>query len=442
MTLPRLREAHAHIAMHGRALSLLRLDDCASREQMLDRLARAAASLAPGEWLLACGVRAESFTDEPRDGSRWPTRDELDALLPARPCAVMSFDHHAVLANTAAFRAAGIDDGAPNPPGGVIVRDPRTASPTGLLLESAAWMAWLAAPEPDETQRRSHVRAALADLASHGFVEIHDLKSPVWLGPVLRELADAGDLHATVWLYPLLDDLDATLASAPSWEIPDRLLLAGAKVFADGTLNSRTAHTLTPFAHPIPDHPHGKALLTPADLRAAIARTQAAGIGLAVHAIGDAAVRDVLDAWEASPGARAARASPWHASARHDTPTLRIEHAELLDARDVPRFADLGVVASVQPCHLLTDIEVLEREFPDRLERVLPLRELIKAGCAPGALLWFGSDVPIVRPHPHDSLQAAVHRRRAADPPARAIAPTQALRESEAWACFAPSQQG
>ncbi|NUQ68150.1 MAG: amidohydrolase, partial [Phycisphaerales bacterium] len=77
MTPPRLREAHAHIAMHGRALSLLRLDDCASRAQMLDRLARAAASLAPGEWLLACGVRTESFTDEPRDGSRWPTRAEL-----------------------------------------------------------------------------------------------------------------------------------------------------------------------------------------------------------------------------------------------------------------------------------------------------------------------------------------------------------------------------
>lgn len=430
------REAHAHLAMHGRALSLLRLDDCTTRAQMLDRLASGAASLPPRRWLLACGARPESLTDEPRHDSRWPTRRELDAAVDDRPCAVMSFDHHAVLANTPAFLAAGLADDSPNPPGGVIVREARAGTPTGLLLESAAWAAWLAAPEPDEHERLAHVKAALADLASHGFVEIHDLKSPAWLGRLLRGLSDTGELNTTVWLYPLLEDLDATLASAPAWEIPERLILAGAKVFADGTLNSRTAHTLVPFAHPIPDHPRGKPLLTPADLRAAIERTQAAGIGLAVHAIGDAAVRDVLDAWQASPGSRAARHGPWHRADRRTTPALRIEHAELIDAADVPRFVELGVVASVQPCHLLTDMEVLGREFPGRLDRVLPLRELVNAGCAPGEQLWFGSDVPIVRPHPHDSIQGAVHRRRPADPPDRAIAPAQALREPEAWACF------
>jgi predicted amidohydrolase YtcJ len=115
---------------------------------------------------------------------------------------------------------------------------------------------------------------------------------------------------------------------------------------------------------------------------------------------------------------------------------LRIEHSELVDAADVPRFAALGVIASVQPCHLLTDIDVLRRQLPHRLDRVLPLRELIDAGCEPGRGLIFGSDAPIVRPHPEDSIQAAVHRRRAGMRPDEAVAFGQAISEAEAWACF------
>ncbi|MEO0716499.1 MAG: amidohydrolase family protein, partial [Planctomycetota bacterium] len=117
--------------------------------------------------------------------------------------------------------------------------------------------------------------------------------------------------------------------------------------------------------------------------------------------------------------------------------SFRVEHAELLDESDVPRFAAMDVVCSVQPCHLLTDIEALRRLVPDRLDRVLPFRELIDAGCAPGELLWFGSDAPIVHPEPQDSIDAATLRRRPGMPEADAIALGQALTESEAWAAFA-----
>ncbi|MEO0629983.1 MAG: amidohydrolase family protein, partial [Planctomycetota bacterium] len=139
---------------------------------------------------------------------------------------------------------------------------------------------------------------------------------------------------------------------------------------------------------------------------------------LACHAIGDAAVRAVLDAVER------VRPPRW---------TVRIEHAEMIAPSDWPRFAELGVIASVQPCHLLTDIEALSRAVPEMATRVLPLRELIDYGLEPGRTLLFGSDAPIVRPDPEDSIRAAVHRSR---PDSVVIAPEQAISEAEAWACF------
>lgn len=167
-------------------------------------------------------------------------------------------------------------------------------------------------------------------------------------------------------------------------------------------------------------------------LAAAMALARRMGLDLAAHAIGDGAVRAVLDAWESL--------GPIGGPSR-----LRIEHAEIIDAADVarlarPRFGE--VIVSVQPCHLLADIEALRRGLPHRLDRVLPLRELIDAGCGPGERLWFGSDVPIVRPHPGDSIRAAVHRRREGMGAGDAIAPGQAITEAEAWACFGATSGG
>jgi predicted amidohydrolase YtcJ len=226
-------------------------------------------------------------------------------------------------------------------------------------------------------------------------------------------------------MYVPLAEIEAQRQRAQEWQT-DRVRLAGAKVFADGTLNSKTAWMLEPYADPLPGMERGKVITTATEIRSARERTLALGLGLAVHAIGDAAVRAVLDV---EAGLRASRRQV-------PVPALRVEHCELIDQRDVARFADLGVVASVQPCHLLADIEVLVRQLPHRLDRVLPLRELIDAGCVPGKGLIFGSDTPIVRPHPHDSIQAAAHRRREGMSKGQAIAPDQAITEAEAWACF------
>jgi predicted amidohydrolase YtcJ len=419
---PRLRESHAHIAMHGRAMSMIPLHACRSAADLL-RVVADASGDGGREWLVGVGMRTEAW--EP---ATLPTLRELDDASRGRPCFLWSFDHHAALASSAALRAAGIEPGAPGAdlPKGRIVRDGPQGRATGLLIEGAAKLVWAIVPEPTPVERREQVLAAIANLEQLGFVEVHDLHAPPWLGPLLAELHDQERLSMDVTLYPPLDQIEEAAAGArgpEGWERPG-LRLGGAKLFADGTLNSRTAWMLHPYADPLPGMPYGQAMHSPEQLDAALTRVARLGLRLAVHAIGDAAVRAVLDSWERMRGTVPGAAPP------------RIEHAEIIDEADVARFARLGVLCSVQPCHLLADVEALRRGLPHRLSRVLPLRELIDAGCQPGVGLVFGSDVPIVRPDPEDSIQAAVHRKRPGD--AACIAPEQAILEEEAWRAFTP----
>ena len=409
---PPLREAHAHLYQLGRSLAMIQLSECRSADQMLDAFA-ARLRLDPGcPLLLAQGARPDAW-----DPPRWPTLAAFDRATGRTPALAWCFDYHAIMANSAMLALAGIDGRTPDPPGGMIVRD-EDGGPTGVVLERAAITVWHAAPEPPPEARIALLADALRGLGA--FAEVHDLKSQSWLGPALAGLVRRERLATRLTLFPLLEDLDQALAARGAWE-SDQVRLGGAKVFIDGTLNSRTAWMLHPFADGRPEHPHGTPMMTPREIEDAVRRCEAAGLPLAAHAIGDAAVRAVLDAVE--------KVSP-------KTPGFRIEHAEIIDEADVPRFAELGVIASVQPCHLLYDIEALRAALPHRLDRVLPLRELIDAGCAPGRGLLFGSDVPIVRADPEDSILAATARRRADMPPDEAIAPAQAISEAEAWGAF------
>jgi predicted amidohydrolase YtcJ len=410
-----MREAHAHLPWHARALAMLNLAGCGSVGECLELLAAAARGVEQDRWVLASGARVEGWEER-----RWPSMAELDRACGGRACAVMSFDHHAVAVSTRAMGLSRVLDDEPT--GGVICRG-SDGVPTGVLLEAAAYQAWNAAPEPTQGQWRAMLPVALQDLARHGFTEAHDLFAPAWLGPMLAAMERAGELTMAVRLFAPLDSIEAEVERARAYA-SERVKLEGAKLFADGTLNSRTAWMLHPYADPMPEYPRGKAIADAAAVRGAVERTSRLGVGLAVHAIGDGAVRAVLDGVEAAQrgGVRGAR--------------VRAEHCELIDAADVPRFARLGVVASVQPCHLLADIEALRRHIPQCLDRVLPLRDLIDSGLRPGEGLLFGSDAPVVRPDPGDSLQAAVYRRRSGDPEGAQIAPGQAVTEAEAWACF------
>ena len=451
-----MREAHVHLPLLGRALSMVDLGSCTSVDAVLDALRARAAQLdredpARQRWLLAQGMRVESFQD-----ARWPTRDELDAITGNRPAFALSFDYHSVVANRAAFAAAGIRDNDPDPPAdfGVIVRD-RAGLPTGLLLEGMCRRIRESVPELSPAERRDSIGLALASLEQLGFTEVHDMLAPSWLGPLLAQMHDAGDLRVRVGIYPLVEIVREQVIAARTYTRPGNVELLGGKIFVDGTLNARTAWMLEPFADPMPGHPCGTPLMSVSQIVDALRTCDACGVGLAAHAIGDGAVRAMLDATEimsremsskksgANLGSLAAALARANGPlAQGGLPHVRIEHCELIDERDVPRFAKLGTIASVQPCHLLYDIEVLHKQLPHRLHRVMPWRDLLDAGLVPGKTLLFGSDVPIVRANAEDSLVAAVHRKRTATtpggPPSQPIAPQQSISDPQARAAFTP----
>ncbi len=413
---------------------------CTSMRECLDAAIHTVRAAPPNTWARLTAARVASWPEQ-----RWPTLVELDASTGSVPCVIMSFDHHEALANSAAIAAAGLTPGQRVGANGLVDADPATGAPTGLLREDAAYAAWHAAtsartPTPDDA--RAELVAALHHLASLGYVEVHDLHSQPWLPARLAELDRDGSLPMPVWLYPPAARLEEVAASRDTWESP-RLRLAGGKIFADGTLNGRTALMLHRYAEPLLGHPRGQAMISPAALDEAYAKAAAIGFPLAIHAIGDGAVRMVLDSLQRVLGSRAGTATADTGRTSLGLGRQRIEHAEVVDAADVPRFAAMGVVCSVQPCHLLADAEALHRFVPHRLDRVLPLRDLIDSGCAPGpsGLLWLGSDVPIVRADPGDSIQAAVYRRRVGTGPEAAIAPRQAITPEEARAGLAAPDQ-
>lgn len=418
---------------------MLQLGHCADSREALEMVREEARRLeraGSAGWVMGMGARVAAWKDR-----RWPSRRELDEAAAGRPAFLMSFDLHSMVASSATLAAVGISEGSPNPPGGIIERG-ADGRATGVLLESACMLVRAKAPEPVGEERVEQIRAACEDLARHGFTEVHDLLSPDWLGPVLARLSDEKKLPLAVGLYAPMDRARAQKAASAAWVRAD-VELRGAKVFTDGTLNSRTAWMLHDFAEAMPDHPRGTPLMSVEQIAVALKNAWSLDLELSAHAIGDGAVRACLDGFEltkkADPLAAARGAFRTASGGFSSKGPFRIEHCELIGEDDVPRFATLGVTASIQPCHLLADVEALRRFTPTRLHRVLPLRELIDSGLVPGRDLIFGSDTPVVRPDPMDSIQAAVHRRREGTPESESIAPRQAIAEGEAWACFRPS---
>jgi len=408
-----LREGHAHLFQLGRSLKMVDLCDCESREAMIEALSQRAKTSPLDAWILAHGARPDGWPDP-----TWPTRQVLDRACDGRAAVAWCFDYHQLVASSSALEIAGID-GDTKVESGRIELDP-DGQPTGVLIEHAALMMWNAVPEPEESQRIDLVRDACLHLEAMGFVEMHELKTQPWVGGVLSDLYAAGEISLRSVLFPLMKDLRETLASSASWNT-EAVSIGGGKIFVDGTFNSRTAWMLEPFADGHAEYPRGTAMMKPKQIDAMLTICKDHGLPIAAHAIGDGAVRAMLDAIERTGCAHKG---------------CRIEHAELIDEADIPRFKELGAIASLQPCHLLPDVEALRKAVPDRLDRVFPIQELIESGLEPGVDLIFGSDVPIVRANPEDSIQAAVHRRRIGMDKSQAINFDQRISEAQAWACF------
>ena len=390
---PGFIDAHAHLHELGHALRRADLTDAASPEAVVERLVSFAREhdLAPDAWLRGQGW----------DETGWPTppsREVLDAAFPERPVWLVRTDIHAGWANTAALDATvGLDRlrRMDDPAGGRIDRDD-AGRPTGVLVDEAMALVEDPMPPPTDAQQDRALRTALQHAARRGVTSVHD--AGVTLSEIrrFRRFIEAGSFPCRVYAMALgeSDAFDHFCEHGPLHHPSGRLDVASAKFFADGALGSRGAALLDDYA----DDGGNRGLLRhpPEALRARVRRAVASGLQVNTHAIGDRAVRAVLDAYEA-------------ATDEVDAPLRRprIEHAQIVAPKDRSRFGALGAVASVQPTHATSDMGWVEARLgTDRLDRAYAWTSLRDAG----ARLAFGSDAPVEPLAPIRTLHAAVTR--------------------------------
>jgi predicted amidohydrolase YtcJ len=427
VAIPGLTDSHLHLAEASLDDDKIDLTAAATLADALDRIAEAHAALAPGAWLEGHGWESDRW------GGGWPTATDLARVAPGRPASIWAHDHHSLWTSEAGLEIAEIDSATPDPPGGVIRRD-ATGHPTGVLHEAAARLVTGRVPPITADDLERAIPRLAGRLLALGVVAVHDpgqLSLQEGLGPAYeayRRLANAGRLAIRIHAAIRPEQLDAAIAadirSGDSLGDPaGRARVGWLKLFADGTLGSRTAALLEPIesepGRPLPvGTERGVFMTEPAALAVLAERAAAAGIASQIHAIGDHAVRVALDALAPTVG----RASL----------VPRLEHVQLVHPDDVPRFHRAGIAASVQPVHLRSDAAAARRVWGGRAERFgYAWATLARSG----ALLAFGTDAPVEPIDPWPGLAIAVIR---ADPswpagtapfgPAEALTLDQALR--------------
>lgn len=414
--IPGLTDAHVHFGWHSLAVYQGRvdLDNVPSKLEALSRVAGRASTLPAGSWIQGGGWN-KNVWPEPR----FPTAADLDAVVPHHPVALEDKSHHATWVNSRALELAGITAETRDPVGGQIFRD-EAGQPTGILLETAANQVYAVIPEPDVGVFVDALRRSMPEAHRLGLAGFHDPGHPKILA-ALQVLRASGELRLRALVHIPHEGLQAAIELGLRSGFGDEYLrIGGVKIFADGALGPQSAHLLAPYEGTednlgIPTHsgPH---------LRELVHRAHRAGFSIAAHAIGDAANRTVLDAIAAS---RSSRMSPFSPPALPD----RIEHVQLLNADDVPRLAELGVVASMQPIHATSDMEMAERYWGRRSDLAYAWRSVLDSG----ACLAFGSDCPVETLNPFAGIHAAVTRRWADGSPGPAgWIPTQRLSVAEA----------
>lgn len=421
---PALTDAHVHITLHGLARQEVRLSGMSSLEEALRAIADRSARLPPGAWLRGSGW------DHAAWGRRWPTRTDLDQACPDRPAMLMRKDGHSLWVNSVVLRLAGITAATPDPPGGMIQRD-RNGEPTGILIERAMDLALAVAPPPTEAERLAALQDALREALSYGIASIHVPPGPdhALASETLRDLQTLrarGALRVRCLIHLAQPHLEAAINLGLYSGFGDHWLrIGGVKLFADGSLGSESAEMLAPYEG---RRHSGIATMAPEELDATIRRANAHGIAVAVHAIGDAANRRVLDALE--------RAATDRRALGDAAPPLllpnRIEHVQVLHPNDVERLARLGVIASMQPVHATSDMELAEALWGSRCALAYAWRSLRDTG----ATLAFGSDAPVETLNPWMGVHAAVTRQRVNGHPEGGWRPEQRLNVTEALEAY------
>ncbi|MBI4543284.1 MAG: amidohydrolase [Gemmatimonadetes bacterium] len=411
--IPGMVDAHAHLAGLGTLLRTVELVGTLSYEEVVTRVAARAREIRPGEWIRGRGWDQNDWPD-----TRFPTHEALSRAVPSHPAILTRVDGHALLVNARALDLAGITAATPDPEGGRIVRHP-DGSPTGVLVDAAQELVRRVVPAPAREEVRAAVLAALAEANRWGLTGIHDAGVDGGTIEIYVELSRAG--RFTLRDYVMIRSDSATLRRfferGPQSALYDgRLWIRAIKMAADGALGSRGAALLEDYS----DEPGNRGLVTTPQERIERVAADALrhGFQLNVHAIGDRGNRLTLDAFEA--------ALRRHPVADH---RFRIEHAQVLDRLDIPRFAELGVIPSMQASHQSSDMYwAVNRLGGTRSLGAYAWRSLLETG----VVIPNGSDFPVESINPLVSFHAAITRQDASGWPAGGWFPAQRMTREEA----------
>lgn len=414
--LPGMVDAHLHVMDVGFNALTLDLSQTNSLAEALDAI-RDFATRNPGRpWILGQGWNHEKW-----GLGRFPTAAELDAILPDRPVWLQRVDGHAAWANSLAIKTAGVDAKTADPAGGRIIRMAGTRAPQGVFVDNARDLVQRVVPQPRPEDRDLALRKAQAQLFARGVTAVADMGTSIEDWQTYRRAGDIGTLKLRIMAYAdSLQSMSLIAGPRPTpWLYQDRLRLNGLKLYLDGALGSRGALLKQPY-HDEAGH-SGLPRLSPAQLRNLMSRAAMENFQVAVHAIGDAANAEVLDAIE--------ELSESYQGDRR----WRIEHAQIVDPADLARFGRHGVIASMQPLHQPSDRLMAEARLgPDRLAGAYAWHSMISNG----SRLAFGSDAPVELPDAFAGIAAAISRTDANGQPFGGWLPAEAVTREQALSAF------
>lgn len=412
--LPGLTDAHAHVAGLGFLKTSLDLTGSISVEDAVERIAQYAKDNPRARWITGRGWNQVIWPVR-----RFPAAADIDAVVRDRPVWLRRVDGHAGWANSAAMRMAGISADTADPVGGKILRD-GNGHATGIFIDKAMDLIEARVPKPDRDEARAAIGAAVETLLSEGMTSVHDAGIDITTAEIYLSMADDGELGMRVYAMTggAGDVLDAIGEPIVAYG-KDHLDIASVKLFSDGALGSRGAAMIQPYS----DDPENRGLpfWAQGELDAMVEKANDMGFQVGIHAIGDFANRMALDAFERVQGGKP---SPLR---------NRIEHAQIVALEDIPRFAELGVIASIQATHATSDKNMAEdRVGPDRIRGGYAWRRLLDSG----AIIANGSDFPVELSNPFHGLYASVTRQDRGGEPAGGWYADQALTRAEALHSF------
>ncbi|RMF82776.1 MAG: amidohydrolase [Chloroflexi bacterium] len=392
--IPGLTDAHIHWQGVARALHQVDVFEVESKQVAVERVAEYAQRLASGEWIIGHG-----WVQDIWPGKAFPSAADLDSVTPNHPVYLRAKSGHAAWVNSLAMRLVGINADTPDPDGGQIVRDANGA-PTGILLETAMDLVADKIPSQTAEQLAEQMKAAQTHALSAGLTGIHDFDDPLCL-QALQILRERDELSIRVVKNINQAFLPAALESGLRWGFGDEWLrIGGLKLFSDGALGPRTAYMIEPYIGE-PNN-YGIPVIDKEEMIELVQQATLAGLPSTIHAIGDRAVHDVLDVYQA-----ARRVEHEHhisrTSRRH-----RIEHVQIVHPDDAHRLAELNLIASMQPIHATSDYIMADTYWGERSRFAYNPRLQIDQG----VVVAFGSDAPVEPLHPLKGIHAAVTRQR------------------------------